>query len=139
NGSWDENYGAGAAAGGANIALNADGQALRFYFSNRTKWVTDSRNTPIAVAVGSFQSELGCSGDWQPECLAAWLQDPDNDGFATFEARLPAGNYEAKVAINESWAENYGAGGAPGGANIAFEVPEGCGLTYFSFDRASKV
>ena len=139
NGSWDVNYGAGGAAGGANIALNADGRPLRFYFSNRTKWVTDSRNTPIAVAVGSFQSELGCSGDWQPECLAAWLQDPDNDGFATFEARLPAGSYEAKVAIKESWAENYGAGGAPGGANIAFEVAEGCGLTYFSFDRASKV
>ena len=139
NGGWDENYGAGAAAGGANITLNADGQPVRFYFSNRTKWVTDSRNTPIAVAVGSFQSELGCSGDWQPDCLAAWLQDPDGDGFATFEARLPAGSYEAKVAINESWAENYGAGGAPGGANIAFEVAEGCGLTYFSFDRASKV
>ena len=139
NGSWDENYGAGAAAGGANIALSADGQPVRFYFSNRTKWVTDSRNTPIAVAVGSFQSELGCAGDWQPECLAAWLQDPDDDGFATFEARLPAGSYEAKVAVNESWAENYGAGGAAGGANIAFEVREGCGLTYFSFDRASKV
>ncbi len=139
NGSWDENYGAGGAAGGANIALAADGQPLRFYFSNRTKWITDSRNTPIAVAVGNFQSALGCAGDWQPDCLAAWLQDADGDGLAVFEARLPAGSYEAKVAINESWDENYGAGGAAGGANIAFDVAEGCGLTYFSFDADSKV
>jgi pullulanase len=139
NGSWDQNYGAGGAANGANIALDADGNPVRFYFSNRSKWVTDNRNTPIAVAVGSFQSELGCTGDWQPECLAAWLQDADSDGFGTYQARLPAGSYEAKVAINESWAENYGAGGAANGANIAFEVPEGCGLTYFSFDAASKL
>jgi pullulanase len=139
NGSWDENYGAGGVRNGPNISLNATGAPVRFYFSHRTKWATDSRNTPIAVAVGDFQSELGCAGDWQPECLAAWLQDPDGDGFGTFDARLPAGRYEAKVAINESWSENYGAGGAANGANIAFEVPEGCGLTYFSFDNASKL
>ena len=28
--------------------------------------------------------------------------------------RIPAGSYEAKVAINESWDENYGAGGVAG-------------------------
>ena len=31
---------------------------------------------------------------------------------------LPAGNYEGKVAINESWDENYGQGGVQNGANI---------------------
>ncbi len=35
---------------------------------------------------------------------------------------LPAGAYEAKAAINEAWDENYGAGGVPDGANIAFTV-----------------
>ena len=29
----------------------------------------------------------------------------------------------AKVAINEAWDENYGEGGVPGGANVAFTVP----------------
>lgn len=39
--------------------------------------MTDSQNSVIATAPGSFQSELGCSGDWQPDCLRSWLQDPD--------------------------------------------------------------
>ena len=65
----------------------------------------------IAVAPGSFQSELGCPGDWDPSCLRSWLEDPDGDGIYTFETTaLPAGSYETKVAINESWDENYGAG-----------------------------
>ncbi len=73
------------------------------------------------MAPGSFQSELGCPGDWQPDCLRSWLQDPDGDGIYTFRtSALPAGSYEVKVAINESWDENYGAGGVPNGANIAF-------------------
>ncbi|WP_395788406.1 pullulanase-type alpha-1,6-glucosidase [Aquimonas sp.] len=140
NGSWDENYGLNAERGGANIPLNLSSSgAVRFYFSPASKWVTDSRSATIAVAAGSFQSELGCAADWQPACLASWLQDPDGDGIYTLDARLPAGSYEAKVAINEGWDENYGAGGAAGGANIAFEVPEGCGLTYFSFVNASKL
>ena len=65
----------------------------------------------IAVAPGSFQSELGCPGDWQPDCLRSWLQDPEGDGIYTFRtSALPAGDYEVKVAIGESWDENYGAG-----------------------------
>ncbi len=81
----------------------------------------------IATVPGSFQSELGCPGDWDPGCLRSWLQDPDGDGIYTFTTRaLPPASYEAKVAINESWDENYGAGGVPSGANIAFTVPAAC-------------
>ena len=42
-------------------------------------------------------------------------------------ARSPCrrGAFEYKVAINESFDENYGAGGAPGGANIALTAPGG--------------
>ena len=70
----------------------------------------------IATAPGSFQRELGCPGDWEPDCLRSWLQDPDGDGTYTFATTaLPAGSYETKVAINESWDENYGAGGVPNG------------------------
>ncbi len=66
------------------------------------------------TAAGSFQSELGCPGDWQPDCLRSWLQDPDGDGIYTFSTTaIPAGSYEFKAALNESWDENYGAGGAP--------------------------
>ena len=64
----------------------------------------DHRHRP-----GSFQSELGCPGDWDPDCLRSWLQDLDGDGIYTFATTaIPAGSYEGKVAINESWDENYG-------------------------------
>ena len=79
---------------------------------------------PSPSAAGSFQSELGCSGDWDPGCLRSWLQDLDGDGIYTFETTaLPAGSYAGKVAINESWDENYGAGGVLNGPNIAFTRP----------------
>jgi pullulanase-type alpha-1,6-glucosidase len=138
--SWDENYGANATRNGANIALNADSdRSVKFYYDHATHWVTDNVGSTIAVAPGNFQSELGCPGDWDPSCLRSWLQDPDGDGVLSFTARLPAGNYEAKVAINESWDENYGQGGAPGGANIPFSVPETCAEVFFAYDPVSHV
>ena len=94
----------------------------------------------IAVAPGSFQSELGCSGDWDPGCLRSWLQDIDGDGIYTFETTaLPAGSYEGKVAINESWDENYGAGGVPNGSNIAFTVPSDGTKVTFTYDATTHV
>jgi hypothetical protein len=124
NNSWDENYGRHAVSNGDNIPLAAPGGPVKFYYDHKTHWVTDSVSTPVPVAVGSFQSELGCPGDWQPDCLRSWLEDPDGDGTATFQTTaLPAGSYEAKVAVNESWDVNYGAGGVLNGANIPFAVP----------------
>jgi len=125
NGTWDENYGLDATPNGANIPLSLAAPAtVKFYYSHETHWVADSRTKVIAVAPGSFQSELGCPGDWDPGCLRSWLQDPDGDGVYTLTTTdLPAGSYETKVAINEAWDENYGQGGVPGGANIAFTVP----------------
>ncbi len=122
DGGWAVNYGANATLNGANLSLNlAAPAAVKFYFDPSTHWIADNASKVIAVAPGSFQSALGCPGDWQPDCLRSWLEDPDGDGLYTFSTRaLPAGNYETKVAINESWTENYGAGGAPGGSNIAF-------------------
>ena len=96
-------------------------------------------NKVIAVAPGDFQSELGCTGDWDPSCLRSWLQDPDGDGIYTFSTKtLPAGTYEGKVAINESWDENYGPGGVPGGANIPFTVSAGDTVN-FIYDPVSHV
>src|SRR5213078_3305650 len=102
--------------------------------------ITDNHNSVIAVAPGSFQSELGCPSDWDPSCLRSWLQDPDGDGIYTFETTaLPKGSYEAKVAINESWDENYGAGGVPNGANISFGVPYDNAKVTFTYDAVTHV
>jgi pullulanase-type alpha-1,6-glucosidase len=139
--SWTENYGANATPNGPNIALNQTAAgAVKFYYDHKTNWVTSNKNAVIAVAPGNFQSELGCPGDWDPSCLRSWLQDPDGNGSYTFQTTaLPAGNYEVKVAINESWTENYGAGGAPGGANIPFTVPSDGAPIFFSYDAVTHI
>jgi pullulanase-type alpha-1,6-glucosidase len=126
NGSWDVNYGANAEQNGANIALVLEEDAtVKFIYDPITHWIADNVNAVIATVPGSFQSEIGCPGDWQPDCLRSLLQDPDGDGVYEFRtSALPAGVYEAKVAINESWGENYGANGARDGANILFSVGE---------------
>jgi pullulanase-type alpha-1,6-glucosidase len=141
NDSWDVNYGLHAQANGPNIPLNlSSASEVKFYYDNATHWITDNKSSVIAVAPGSFQSELGCPGDWQPDCLRSWLEDPDGDGIYTFStSALPAGNYEVKVAINESWSENYGANGVRDGANISFSVPNACTEIFFRYDSATHV
>ncbi len=126
NGTWDENYGGNADAGGPNIVLNlAEDTTVRFYYDHTTHWVADSSRNVIATAPGSFQDEIGCPGDWQPDCLRSWLQDPDGDGLYVFATdAIPAGDYEVKVALNESWTDNYGLDGVKDGPNIPFTVPE---------------
>jgi glycosidase len=138
--SWDENYGAGGVANGPNVALAAPGGAVWFAFDTATHVIADSVNQTIVTVPGSFQSELGCSGDWQPDCFRSWLEDQDGDGVYTYSTRsLPPGNYEAKAAINGGWDENYGAGGVPNGPNIQFSVTAPDQLILFSYDSHTHV
>ncbi|HEX8354350.1 MAG TPA: hypothetical protein VF611_15705, partial [Pyrinomonadaceae bacterium] len=141
NDNWGENYGRYAAQNGSNVPLSlASASSVKFYYDHETHWVTSNRNAVIAVAPGSFQSELGCAGDWDAACLRSWLQDPDEDGTYTFETTsIPAGSYEAKVAINEAWDENYGQGGAAGGGNIPFSVATAGDKVTFSYVASTHV
>ena len=124
NKSWDENYGAGAQPGGANIEYTAPGTPVTFYYDHATHWVTSDAQGPVITAPGSFQSELGCPGDWSPDCMRPWMQDPDGDGTYTWSSdQVPAGSYEFKIAHGLSWNENYGDGGAAGGSNVSLSVP----------------
>jgi pullulanase-type alpha-1,6-glucosidase len=137
---WDENYGLGGVPNGSNIPLTLDSATdVTFYYDHTSHWITTDAQGPIVTAAGSFQSELGCPGDWAPDCLRSWLKDPDGDGTYTFTtSAIPAGSYEVKVTHGLSWDENYGAGGAPGGADIGFDVAGGT-ATVFSYDVASHV
>jgi len=100
-----------------------------------------AHHTPVpdvVALVGSLQSELGCPGDWQPECQHTRL--PPVDGApgvfrATFA--VPAGSHAYKVALNGTWDENYGAGGAAGGADIALTAPGG--PVTFTYDHNTHV
>lgn len=81
----------------------------------------DNPPTGMVNVPGSYQSEVGCSGDWDPACaLTALTEGGDGLYHGTFS--IPAGDYECKVALNGTWDENYGAGGVRDGANIPFTV-----------------
>lgn len=141
NDSWTVNYGLHAAQDGANIPLNlAAPSTVKFYYDDKTHWITDNASSLIPVAVGDFQSKLGCPGDWQPDCLRSWLEDPDGDGTYTFQTdALPAGSYNAKVALNESWDVNYGKDGVQNGDNIPFSVPAAGTKVTFSWSSTTHV
>jgi glycosidase len=141
NNTWTENYGAGAQLDGPNIGLPLTGPAaVKFFYDHATHWVTDNQTSVIATVPGSFQSELGCSSDWDPGCLRSWLQDSDGDGTYELETTaLPAATYEAKLTIDEDWAENYGAGGVPNGPNIPFTVPTDNAPVTFRYDATTHV
>lgn len=140
DGSWAENYGAGGVRDGANIPLPlAAAGDVTFYYDHATHWITSDAQDPIVTVPGSFLSELGCPADWDPACMRSWLKDPDGDGVYTLSTTgIAAGTYEAKVTHGLSFDENYGAGGEPDGANIAFTVPAGARTT-LSYDVATHV
>jgi pullulanase-type alpha-1,6-glucosidase len=139
NKSWDENYGANAAPNGGNISYTTPASGpVSFYYDHATHWVTSDAQGPIITAPGSFQSELGCPGDWDPACMRPWLEDPDGDGTYTFSTtQLPAGSYEFKVAEGLSWDTNYGAGGALNGNNVSLTVPSDGLLVTIAFNAST--
>lgn len=136
NGSWDENYGGLADPGGANISLTVpEDQAVTFIYDHKTHWVADDVRHEIVTAPGSYQSEVGCEGDFQADCLATWLQDPDGDGVYTYSTNaIPAGDYTARASVGMSMDETYGVNGEPDGEDITFTVPEDGTTVSFIFD-----
>jgi glycosidase len=90
-----------------------------------------------ATLVGSLQSELGCSGDWQPDCAVTHLT-PSGGTTYTLTATLPAGTYEFKIAINDGWDENYGSRGAPNGANMLLSLDTSESIV-FTYDDATHL
>ncbi len=141
DGGWGWNYGLGALRDGPNIPLVLEEDTtVRFTFDVKTGWITDNVNTILATVPGDFQDEIGCEGDWQPNCYLTWLQDVDGDGVYVYRTvGIPEGSYEAKVALNGSWDLNYGADGAQDGPNIPFSVEDDATLVTFSFDSADNV
>ncbi|HLA73633.1 MAG TPA: hypothetical protein VK624_19155, partial [Steroidobacteraceae bacterium] len=61
-----------------------------------------SAQTPTSVGIpGSYQSEAGCAGDWDPACPATQLvYDANGDIWRNTFSVSPAGAYEYKVALN---------------------------------------
>ncbi len=133
NGTLDESY-MGNHNNGWNTLLPLEStQSVRFYFDYKTKAVMDNVVDKIPVAAGTFQDALGCSGEWQPWCVNTLLTDPDGDDVYEFRSKdIPAGSYEFKIALNESWAENYPS------SNVPFVVPNDGDLVIITWNANTK-
>ena len=103
NGGWGENYGLNATSNGSDIPLVVtEPTQVKFYYDHKTHWITDNFNTKIIVAMGSFQTQIGCINNNDSTCLRAWLQDPDGDGtFGVTTSGLKAGTYKVTFTLNE--------------------------------------
>ena len=71
--------------------------------------------------VGSFQTELGCSGDFQADCAFTQLFEM-SDGVWSKTFQIPVGFWEYIFAANESLDLNWGASGVQNGDEIGLSV-----------------
>ncbi len=132
-GTWDENYGVNGVPGGPNVGFTTAGGTVHFYYDRDSgdNFVASRPEYTIPVVAGNFASEIG-GADWSPDNLKTWMKDPDGDGVYTFTANVPEGNWEYKVALNESWDVAYP------GSNQLFTVPAGGATVTFSYDSATN-
>jgi pullulanase-type alpha-1,6-glucosidase len=93
--------------------------------------------SPTSVTVvGSFQQAIGCPADWMPACPRTRLQyDPGADLWRG-SFTIPAGSYSFKVALDDSWRENYGADATRDGPDIPLLLPVSETVT-FIYDHQS--
>ena len=139
DGSWAGNYGDGGVPGGPNIQLNLTATSkVSFVYNPDTHIVQVTIESVTVVIPGSFQTELGCATDWDPACDNTRLTYDDVKQVWTGTFDLPAGSWEFKVALNNSWAENYGEGGIPGGPNMQLNLETPANIT-FIYDPISHI
>ncbi|WP_226642585.1 pullulanase-type alpha-1,6-glucosidase [Microbulbifer variabilis] len=95
-----------------------------FCFIQLPAWASDTPNPTVVNIPGNLQSQLGCDSDWQPDCAVSLLRYDSEDDKWQGSFWIPAGNWEYKAALNNSWGENYGWGGQLDGANISLSLGE---------------
>jgi len=128
NNGWDESY----PSNNRSLSITTE-SSVRFYYDHKSHGVIDSVQDEVAVATGNFQDELGCPGEWQPECVNTLLTDVDGDGIYTFvSADIPAGSYNFKVAKDEAWVESYPSN------DIALVVPNDGDIVTIAWDSATN-
>ncbi|WP_411105218.1 alpha-amylase family glycosyl hydrolase [Streptomyces sp. cmx-4-9] len=118
----------------AAAVLAATAMGLALVPALTTSAQAETAATAVSVP-GTFNSEIGCAGDWSIDCAQAQLTARiDGSGAWSKTFSLPAGSHAYKAAINKSWAENYGAKAQHFGANIPLQVPAGGKNVTFVYD-----
>jgi pullulanase-type alpha-1,6-glucosidase len=90
---------------------------------------------PTVFAPGSFNSEIGCAGDWEPGCANAQLAYDADSGLYMGQFAIPAGTYDFKIAENGSWSTSWGLDG--GSDNMTLTATSD--PTYIIFDPISHL
>ncbi|CAM2070499.1 Pullulanase [Sulfidibacter corallicola] len=98
------------------------------------------KDNPDTVTIaGSLQAQLGCPGDWQPECSTTFLTLDDEDDVWQATWTVPAGEYAYKAALNGTWDENYGADATAGGSDIILNLTEETAVKFYYDHRSHWV
>ena len=92
-----------------------------------------ARSSPLP---GSYQSELGCAGDWAPDCMRVVAAGPRRRRHlhlhAPTRSRPAATRSRSRTACR--WDENYGAGGARTAPTSRSRCPADGVVTTISYD-----
>ena len=91
-------------------------------------------NPESVTIAGSLQSELGCPDDWLPDCDITHLSLDSEDDVWQAVFNIPAGSWEYKAPLNDSWDENYGLGGVRDGPNIPLSLGESTDVKFYYQD-----
>ena len=94
-------------------------------------FAADTPDTQFVTVAGSLQQELGCAGDWQPDCADTHLAFDAEDGVWQGTFNVPAGSWEYKAPLNNSWDENYGLNAARNGANIPLSLSSDASVKFY--------
>ncbi|WP_454299942.1 pullulanase X25 domain-containing protein [Salana multivorans] len=90
-GAWDVNWGQWGTPGGGDIPFTTDGSTTYVFYENLTNHAFADKRTDLYTVRGSFQSELGCSGDWDADGCLATTMFPQADGTYRFATnQLPS-------------------------------------------------
>ena len=54
------------------LEVTEDGP-VTFWYDHKMRWASDSINSILANVSGDFQEDIGCPGNWQPDCLRSLL------------------------------------------------------------------
>lgn len=86
-----------------------------------------------AVAVGNFQTALGCPADYDPTCATTELDREADGSFAAF-LPIPPGDWALRIAAEADQVRLLGENGDPDGPDLPLSVPDGSAGVYVSYD-----
>lgn len=97
--------------------------------------VPDGQPRSVALA-GDFATHLGAGENWNPATDVVQMAFDPAELRWKLAVDLPAGRYEYKVVLENSWEENYGAFGVRDGAN--HELEHAGGTVLFAYDHNAR-